>query len=57
MSKPYLLNMSEFEMLFVKEAAWQQRLKVAEYLRFLIDAEIEKNPEIVERIKAENEKN
>lgn len=47
MGKPYMLNLSEAERAFVDEMAWRKRMKLSEYFRDLIHAEMQKRPDIV----------
>ena len=48
--KPYMLNLSEAERAFVDEMAWRNRMKLSEYFRGLIHAEMQKRPDIVKLV-------
>lgn len=48
--KPYLLNLTEIQRAFAEEVAWQNRLRLSEYFRELVEAEMQKRPDIVELV-------
>lgn len=49
--KSYLLNLTKFESAFVDEMAWENRQRLSEYFRELIEAEMQKRPDVVEKLK------
>ena len=56
-TKPYLLNLSEVERAFVEEMAWRNRKKLSEYFRLLVNAEMQKHPDIVKLVIGRLQKN
>lgn len=55
--KPYLLNLGEVERAFVEEMAWRNRKKLSEYFRQLVNAEMQKYPDVVRLVTGRIQKN